>query len=79
MRMVAWSAAAIGMGGHVRVGIEDKHWCDDRVRLATNAELIERVAGIARSMGREIASPDEAREIIGLRPRVLFRTPPVPA
>ena len=64
------NAMAIAMGGHVRVGIEDNIWYDDRVRLATNAELIERVAGIARSIGREIASPDEAREIIGLRPRV---------
>ena len=57
---------AITMGGHVRVGLEDNLWLDDRRTPARNAQLIERVVGIARAAGREPASPAEARQIIGL-------------
>ena len=58
------------MGGHVRVGLEDNLWMDEaRTVPATNASLIERVVGVAESMGRPIASAEEAREIIGLPPR----------
>lgn len=64
------NALAITMGGHVRVGLEDNIWYDhDRTRLATNASLIERLAGIAKACGRELATPDEARELIGLPAR----------
>jgi len=79
---VTWAAAGIGkfqfktncmaitMGGHVRVGLEDNLWFDeDRTRLATNADLIDRLVGVARSVGREIASPDEARQMIGIPAR----------
>lgn len=60
---------AIAMGGHVRVGLEDNIWYDDaRTHLATNAALIERLVGVARACGREIATPAEARSMIGLRP-----------
>lgn len=63
----AVNAMAITMGGHVRVGIEDNIWFDDeRTQLATNAGLIDRLAKLARAAGREIASPDEARAMIGL-------------
>lgn len=63
------NALAIAMGGHVRVGLEDNIWYDhDRTQLATNAGLIERLVGIARACGRDVASPAEAREMIGLRP-----------
>lgn len=62
------NALAIAMGGHVRVGLEDNIWYDNaRTRLATNAELITRLVGIAQACGREIATPDEARTMIGLR------------
>ena len=61
---------AIAMGGHVRVGLEDSLYYDrEKVHLATNAGLIERVVKVARAMGREIASPDKARQIIGLSKR----------
>lgn len=79
-----WSAAGIGkfqfnmnclaiaMGGHVRVGLEDNLWFDtERTRLATNAGLIDRLVKIARSMEREIATPDQTREIIGLPGKIL--------
>ncbi len=74
-----WSAAGIGrfqfaentmaisMGGHVRVGLEDNIWFDDqRTRLATNPDLVERLVRIARTVGREPATPEQARHIIGI-------------
>lgn len=58
---------AIAMGGHVRVGLEDNLYYDAaKTQPATNVGLIERVVRVARSMEREIASPEEARQIIGL-------------
>jgi uncharacterized protein (DUF849 family) len=61
------NSMAIAMGGHVRVGLEDNLWFDrDRTELATNLKLIERLVKLAQAAGREIASPDEARAIIGL-------------
>ena len=61
------NAVAIAMGGHVRVGLEDNLYLDVRKeRLASNLKLVERLVGIARAMGREVASPMEARRLIGL-------------
>lgn len=60
--------AAIAMGGHVRVGLEDNLYYE-RGRLARNEELVARVARIAREAGRLVATPDRAREILGLRAR----------
>ena len=62
------ATAAIAMGGHVRVGIEDNLRLPDGA-LATNAQLVQTVARIARTMGREIASPGEARQILSLDPK----------
>lgn len=65
------NALAIAMGGNVRVGLEDNTWYDDeRTRPASNPELVERLAALAQAAGRDVATPDEAREIIGLRARV---------
>jgi len=79
---VAWGATGIGrfqfqvnalaitMGGHVRVGLEDALYMDAERRLpASNAKLVERVAALARACEREVATPDQARELIGLTPR----------
>jgi len=64
------NSMAITMGGNVRVGLEDNLWLDtQKQRLATNAELVERLAQLARAAGREIATPDEARALIGLPAR----------
>jgi 3-keto-5-aminohexanoate cleavage enzyme len=64
------NALAITMGGHVRVGIEDNIWYDDdRTRLATNPDLVERLVQLAGATGRDPATPAEARQIIGLRER----------
>lgn len=59
---------AIGLGGHVRVGWEDNPFLPDGSPARTNAELVDIVVQMARSMGREVASPEEARTIVGLPP-----------
>jgi len=57
---------AMIMGGCVRVGLEDNIYYK-RGELATNAQLVARTVRIARELGKEPATPDEAREIIGLK------------
>lgn len=54
------------MGGHIRVGMEDNIYLRRGVLAKTNAELVERVVPICRAYGREIATPNEARDILGL-------------
>ena len=61
--------AAIIDGGHVRVGFEDNVYLSKGVLAKSNGELVEKVVRMAREMGREIANPEEAREILGLKPR----------
>ncbi|EMA51478.1 BKACE family enzyme [Halococcus thailandensis] len=58
-------AAALSMGGNVRVGLEDNFYLPDG-EMATNAELVAHAATLADSVGREPATPDEARAIMGL-------------
>jgi uncharacterized protein (DUF849 family) len=58
---------ALCSGGHVRVGLEDNVWYDaERTTLATNPMLVERIADLARTLGRRPATPGEARAILGL-------------
>jgi uncharacterized protein (DUF849 family) len=66
------NSLAIAMGGHVRVGLEDNLWLDARKeRPASNRELVERLAQLARALERKIATPDQARSMIGLPARTL--------
>lgn len=60
------AAAAVAMGGNVRVGLEDNIWLERGV-LATNAQLVERVVGIIERMGARAVTPAEARTKLGLR------------
>ena len=62
-------AATIALGGHVRVGFEDNVYMSKGVLAKSNGEMVERVVQIAKLMNREIATPDEARQILGLKPR----------
>lgn len=57
---------SILMGGHVRVGLEDNIYFARGERAESNAQLVDRAATIADHLNREIATPDEAREILGL-------------
>ena len=63
-------AMAIGLGGHIRVGYEDNPYLSPGELADSNARLVEKAVQLATLLGREIATPDEAREIIGLRSRV---------
>jgi 3-oxoadipate:acetyl-CoA acetyltransferase len=66
------NSLAIAMGGHVRVGLEDNLWLDVRKeRPASNPELVDRLARLAVALERTIATPDQARRIIGLPARTL--------
>ena len=61
------NAMAIITGGGVRVGLEDNIWYDEeRTRLASNRDLIERVLTIAKAMGREPYTAKEARKLLGV-------------
>jgi 3-keto-5-aminohexanoate cleavage enzyme len=57
---------AIILGGHVRVGFEDNIYYSKGVLAETNAQLVERVVRISKELGREVASPDEARKILNI-------------
>jgi uncharacterized protein (DUF849 family) len=61
------NSAAIIMGGHVRVGLEDNIWYDlEKKKFTTNEKSIIRLRRIASELAREIATPLETREMIGL-------------
>lgn len=64
MRVAATSAA---MGGHVRVGLEDSLWIGPGKQAKSNAEQVRLVRSIVEGFGLEIATPDEAREILHLK------------
>jgi 3-keto-5-aminohexanoate cleavage enzyme len=57
---------AIAMGGHVRVGLEDNIYYSKGRPAKSNAELVARIKRIALEVGREIATPAEARTKLGL-------------
>ncbi|MFZ5816758.1 MAG: 3-keto-5-aminohexanoate cleavage protein [Bacillota bacterium] len=62
------ATAAILLGGHVRVGLEDNLYYQKGI-LASNEMLVARVVRLARELGREVATPDEARRILRLSDR----------
>jgi 3-keto-5-aminohexanoate cleavage enzyme len=57
---------AIVLGGHVRVGFEDNIYYRKGELATSNAQLVERVVRIARELDRPIATPDEARAMLGI-------------
>ncbi len=61
------AAAAIILGGHVRVGFEDNIFYTKGVLADNNAQLVSRVKRLALELGRGVASPQEARRILGLK------------
>ncbi len=54
------------MGGHVRVGMEDNVYLERKKLARSNAEFVERVVRIAKEMGREIATPAQARKMLNI-------------
>ncbi|MCX4831204.1 3-keto-5-aminohexanoate cleavage protein [Streptomyces sp. NBC_00006] len=63
-----WVAQSILLGGHARVGLEDNLYLG-KGNKATNAQLVERAVTITESLGSRVATPDEARALLGLKPR----------
>jgi len=72
------AAQALVMGGNVRVGLEDTAYYRKGEVAKSNAQLVERVARLARELGREVASPDHARQLLGLAPRAIPRAAGAP-
>jgi 3-keto-5-aminohexanoate cleavage enzyme len=64
---VPMAALGIMLGGHVRVGLEDQIDYLPGELATSNAQLVARVVRLAAEFGREVASPGEAREILGIR------------
>jgi uncharacterized protein (DUF849 family) len=63
------AAMAAGLGGHVRVGLEDNLWLEKGRLARSNAELVTRAREIVERLGRRLATPDEARALLGLKGR----------
>jgi 3-keto-5-aminohexanoate cleavage enzyme len=76
----AWTATGVGrhqlplttlacaMGGHMRVGFEDNIYYRRGELATSNAQLVARARRIAEELGRPVATPEEARRILGVRP-----------
>jgi len=73
-----WSVCGVGLsefpmvtmglllGGNVRVGFEDNIYLNPGLQAKSNAELVGKTVRLANELGREVASPSEARQILGL-------------
>jgi len=61
------AAVAIALGGHVRTGLEDNVYIERGVLASGNAQMVEKMVRLTREIGREVATAEEAREILGLR------------
>jgi 3-keto-5-aminohexanoate cleavage enzyme len=59
--------AAIPLGGHVRVGLEDQIYYRRGELATSNAQLVARIARLAEEFGRPVATPEDARRILGLK------------
>lgn len=60
-------ALAMTLGGHVRVGMEDNIYLKRGELLKSNAQLVERIVTIAEALNIEVATPDEARKMLGIK------------
>jgi uncharacterized protein (DUF849 family) len=77
-RTAKWAAFGIGreefpmvaqamlLGGHARVGLEDNLYLERGVQASSNAELVHKAGKIAAVLDKDLASPNQAREILGL-------------
>ncbi len=66
LKQWALVAAAMSMGGNVRVGLEDNFYVEQGRMAKSNGELVEKAAAMARDLGRDVATVDEARRILCL-------------
>lgn len=61
------TTAALAMGGGARVGLEDNLYIRPHELAISNAQQVEAIAAVAGILGRDIATPDEARQMLGLK------------
>ncbi len=66
---IPMATMAAAMGGHVRVGLEDNLYRSKGVLAQSNAEQVSLIRSIVEALGREVATPDEARALLGLKGR----------
>jgi 3-keto-5-aminohexanoate cleavage enzyme len=66
LHQLSLTTIAMAMGLHVRVGLEDNIYYSRGVLCQNNAQLVERAARIANELNRRVATPKEAREMLGL-------------
>jgi uncharacterized protein (DUF849 family) len=64
---VPMATIAAAMGGHVRVGLEDNLYIAKGQLARSNAEQVRLIRGIVEGLGREVATPDDARAMLGLK------------
>lgn len=57
---------ALELGGHVRTGVEDTFYLPDGKRARNNGDLVKALADVTREVGRDMATAEEAREILGI-------------
>ena len=62
-------AASIGLGGNVRVGLEDNFYLSRGEMASSNGDLVAKAARMIRDQGREVATVDQCRERLGLKHR----------
>jgi 3-keto-5-aminohexanoate cleavage enzyme len=60
------ASLAIALGGHVRTGLEDTTYISKGVKAASNAQLVSKLAEFVREAGRKVATPEEAKKILGI-------------
>jgi 3-keto-5-aminohexanoate cleavage enzyme len=68
---LSMSLLALALGGHVRAGFEDNAYYRPGELAESNAHLIARLVRLAREVGREVATPAEARQLLGLPARLV--------
>jgi uncharacterized protein (DUF849 family) len=64
---IPMATIAAAMGGHVRVGLEDNLYLAKGVLAETNAQQVRQIRGIVEGLGRTVATPEEARVMLGLK------------
>ena len=62
--LFALAGTIISLGGHISIGLGDYTY--NELGQPTNAEIVKRIVEIARELGREVATPDEAKQILGM-------------
>ena len=66
-QQIPMASMAAAMGGHVRVGLEDNLYLSKGVLAQSNAQQVTQIRSVVEGMGRSVATPDQARQMLGLK------------